>query len=311
MYQISAVIPAYNRARLLPRAIESVMNQVVPPAEIIVVDDGSTDNTPEVLAGYGKRIITIRQENGGSASARQRGLLLAQHDWVAFLDSDDIWLPDHLQRMVRAISSTAGKACYYFSDIERPGQNGENYRLWEKNKFAISGPYQVIDDATDVVLRHGLREPMMIQASVLNRQAAIACGGFVAELRYRDETNLFTKMGLEGAICAVSGVGAIMTADDDPDNRLTEQYNNSREGVRMQVVMFQDLLTYFGKRLTGKQRQFIRSKLSAAHWQLALIDLRSHALSSSMRHLYRAFRSDSGYVLGKVARVRRIQGASL
>jgi glycosyltransferase involved in cell wall biosynthesis len=94
--RVSVVIPTYNRAALLPRAVDSALSAIEVGDEIIVVDDGSTDATAEVLAPYGDRIRYIRTENRGAGAARNRGLREARQPLVAFLDSDDSWYPDHL-----------------------------------------------------------------------------------------------------------------------------------------------------------------------------------------------------------------------
>ncbi len=94
---ISVVIPAYNRSSFLPRALDSVLEQSYPPREIIVVDDGSTDATGDVLSRYGKRITIIRQNNRGVSAARNRGIEQAEGEWIALLDSDDAWMPNKLR----------------------------------------------------------------------------------------------------------------------------------------------------------------------------------------------------------------------
>jgi glycosyltransferase involved in cell wall biosynthesis len=96
-FTVSAVIPAYNIGKLVARAIDSVLAQIHQPDEIIVVDDGSTDDTAAVIQSYGSKVIYIYQENLGLAGARNTGIRAANCDWVAFLDGDDEWLPQHLQ----------------------------------------------------------------------------------------------------------------------------------------------------------------------------------------------------------------------
>jgi glycosyltransferase involved in cell wall biosynthesis len=97
---VSVVIPCYNQARFLGEAIESVLSQSYRAFEVVVVDDGSTDNTSEVVARYAGAdagVRLIRQENRGLAGARNRGLAEAEGEYVVFLDSDDRLLPDALQ----------------------------------------------------------------------------------------------------------------------------------------------------------------------------------------------------------------------
>ena len=97
---LTVVIPTYNRADLLGEAIDSVLGQDWPDLELLVVDDGSTDNTPEVLASYGDRLRVIRQENAGESAARNTGIRAATTELVALLDSDDYWLPGKLARQM-------------------------------------------------------------------------------------------------------------------------------------------------------------------------------------------------------------------
>jgi glycosyltransferase involved in cell wall biosynthesis len=93
---ISCVIPVFNGERFLSESLDSVFAQTLPPAEVIVVDDGSTDGTADVIASYGERLVSLRQENAGPATARNRGLRAAHGDLIALQDADDVWDPDKL-----------------------------------------------------------------------------------------------------------------------------------------------------------------------------------------------------------------------
>ena len=95
---ISVIIPAFNVAVCLERCIESIFRQSYSSHEVIVVNDGSTDATADLLRNYGDRITVVSQANQGASAARNHGLRLARGDFVAFLDADDFWLPDFLSR---------------------------------------------------------------------------------------------------------------------------------------------------------------------------------------------------------------------
>ncbi|MDA3787608.1 MAG: glycosyltransferase family A protein, partial [Desulfobacula sp.] len=101
--RISAVIPAYNSANFLSFAINSILKQTQPVDEIIVVDDGSTDETAQVLKHFGNKIICIYQHNAGPSAARNKGIEYAKGDWVAFLDADDQWVSTKIEKQVRLI----------------------------------------------------------------------------------------------------------------------------------------------------------------------------------------------------------------
>lgn len=95
-YFVSVVIPTFNRADCLKRAVDSVLRQSCKSFELIVVDDGSDDNTKELIKRYGSRVIYFYQKNSGVSSARNKGIALSRGEYVAFLDSDDEWKPDKL-----------------------------------------------------------------------------------------------------------------------------------------------------------------------------------------------------------------------
>jgi glycosyltransferase involved in cell wall biosynthesis len=101
--EVSVVIPAFNAAPFLAEALSSVLAQTVADHEIIVVDDGSTDDTPALLRRFIDRIRVLRQENKGVANARNRGISASLAPWVAFLDADDVWLPGKLEKQLDAL----------------------------------------------------------------------------------------------------------------------------------------------------------------------------------------------------------------
>ena len=102
--KVSVVIPTYNRINLLERAVNSVIRQTKNAFEIIVVDDGSDDNSSEMVKQKFGSVILVRQENGGVSAARNRGIEISKGDWIALLDSDDEWKPNKLEKQINALS---------------------------------------------------------------------------------------------------------------------------------------------------------------------------------------------------------------
>lgn len=98
--KVSVIIPTYNRAEFLRRAIDSVLGQTYQEFELLVIDDGSTDTTHEIVTAYRKRITYIFQKNQGVSSTRNLGIQSSRGELLAFLDSDDVWLPEKLERQV-------------------------------------------------------------------------------------------------------------------------------------------------------------------------------------------------------------------
>ena len=118
---VSVIIPTYNRAHLVDRAIQSVLNQTYKDFELIIVDDGSTDNTEDIIKEFQKkdeRIKYIRhEENRGGSAARNTGIKAAKGEYIAFLDSDDEWLPIKLGRQISEFTNKSKIALVYTGRI--------------------------------------------------------------------------------------------------------------------------------------------------------------------------------------------------
>lgn len=141
MKGISVIIPTYNRENLVGEAIKSVVSQNYPgKIEIIISDDGSTDLTLEVAASYGPKVKILKKPHDcktqGASGARNRGILKATQPYICFLDSDDFYLPDHLNRMALAIESDHSLGFAICNSLEIWGVNRENkFRRWTKKNI--------------------------------------------------------------------------------------------------------------------------------------------------------------------------------
>ncbi|MFV2055372.1 MAG: glycosyltransferase family 2 protein [Thiohalomonadales bacterium] len=112
-YTVSVIIPTYNRADLLPRAIDSVLAQTLPASQVIVINDGSNDDTANIMRTKYQSIEHIRTTQNGVSAARNRGIAQAQGEWIALLDSDDEWSPQKLQRQIEALREQPSyKVCH-------------------------------------------------------------------------------------------------------------------------------------------------------------------------------------------------------
>ena len=138
---ISVIIPAYQAEAFIARSVHSAQIQTLSPLEILVVDDGSNDNTAEVAAACGDLVRVIRQPNGGPASARNHGAREARGEWLAFLDADDGWLPKKLERQIAQIDDTVSLLhCYCLHDKTGPlAPDLQTFdTLWNRNTICTS-----------------------------------------------------------------------------------------------------------------------------------------------------------------------------
>jgi glycosyltransferase involved in cell wall biosynthesis len=156
--KVSIIIPTYNSAEYIAETLDSAFAQTYKNCEIIVIDDGSTDNTKEVLQSYMSKIKYIYKENGGVSSARNVGIENAEGEYIAFLDSDDIWLPEKLEKQMERFKSEPDLGLVY-SDCIRFNENGIEQskrivnRYFEGNIFIKLLEGYVLPTSTVVVKR--------------------------------------------------------------------------------------------------------------------------------------------------------------
>jgi len=233
---ISVVIPTYNRARFLPAAVASVRAQTYPCDEILIVDDGSCDDTARVVAGLGLGLRLIRQANAGPASARNRGIEEARGDLVAFLDTDDRWLPGKLAAQVELFRREAalGLVC-----ADMAIENDAGVRLVESNfvrrglqqNFAALGG-RPLPDAPRRLLEVNFVNTSTV---VAKRRLLLALGGFDTRLRYGEDLELWLRIAARHPIACVATVQEVRV---EHDGNVTRSIEPMLQGyVRMAEVI--------------------------------------------------------------------------
>jgi glycosyltransferase involved in cell wall biosynthesis len=191
---VSAIIPTYNRAHLVTDAVDSILGQTYPEVEIIVVDDGSTDDTLARLARYGSRIRVISQKNAGPAAARNRGIAAATGEFVAFLDSDDLWLPEKLERQVRMLERAGRSVPCCVSNITMRFHKGE------RSSFDIAALHPDFEEGiwTNVDEVLATRFLLFNQAVLVRREVLEKVGGFDETLWLLEDYEIALRLSLEG-----------------------------------------------------------------------------------------------------------------
>lgn len=197
---ISVVLPTYNRAATLPRAIASVLDQDYRQIELIVVDDGSSDGTPQLLEAIADpRLRSLRlPRNGGASAARNHGVEQARGEWVAFHDSDDEWLPGHLRRLVEAARELGPDYGLITCCTTCPEDDTFSYKVWP-GRPAVS-------DAADVLLHSLPGTPTWLA----RRADLLRAGLFDARLRNFEDWELalrlseITRIGLVNEVLYVN-----------------------------------------------------------------------------------------------------------
>ena len=174
---VSVVIATYNRARFLPETIDSVLGQRFRDFELIVVDDGSTDDTPELLKSYGDRIRILCQENRGPAAARNLGIRHARGRWISIQDSDDLSAPDHLESLFAFAEKNPDCGMVFANGayLAGPEHNRETIIPKEKSRRLAQQGVRLLDLFEKSIVR--------LQAALLSKTCLETIGGHDKSLR--------------------------------------------------------------------------------------------------------------------------------
>ncbi len=215
--RVSVIVPAYNAAWCVGRAVDSVLAQTWRDFELIVVDDGSRDGTAEILAGYGAAVRVVSKTNGGLSSARNAGIAAARGEYVAFLDADDWWLPGKLERQVALLDSRPSLLfCSTTTLVFTP--EGRRLADWccgaEKRPALQSTALQSIFAANAHVAGSG-------SAVMARREAFARAGGFDESLRSLEDIDMWMRLAaLGGYACIDEPLTAIEKRGDSMSGNL-------------------------------------------------------------------------------------------
>lgn len=254
---ITAVIPTYNRADILREALESVFAQTRPADEIVVVDDGSTDHTASVAQAQAGRIRYVAQPNRGPAAARNRGMREAGGEYIAFLDSDDLWTADCLASFAESLRQD-GDLDFIFALSQnftaertetRPDLNEpEVRRLLESSAGRLPDPFGLL-----------LRENVVRTSAVLvRRRCALEAGLIDESLRHAEDYDFWLRLALRG--CRVGFVNRVLC------RRRLHSGNLINEWLRLRTAMIEVLGRY--REISGQDRRRLEQRIESLRYDV-------------------------------------------
>lgn len=255
--KVSTVIPAFNRRDYLPRALESVLAQTVPVDEIIVVDDGSTDGSADLVESrYGNRVRVVRQANSGVAGARRRGIQEARGEWIAFLDSDDEWLPDRNRELLKATEHVPAEVAWIFGALRIVTDSGEGLTLFEENGLVVRQSPLIFPDP--IAIQYPYQFPML-QASLIRRNALLELNCFSEGLRSDDDLLASFQIACRYKFAAVPDVvGKYFRTSDLAANSVVVNGNFGPDYYRSRMLAFEQVIG------SGRRRPWNRRYASSA-----------------------------------------------
>ncbi len=279
--RFSVIIAVYNGAETIGRAIESILRQTWPAHQIIVVDDGSTDETPAIIQRFGSRVVYFRQPNAGVSAARNAGVETATGDWVAFLDADDWFYPDRLRWHAEWIAEDP-ELDFLTGDQEYRRPDGTLIK--RSMESAPVGRYllRMANDNLRAVLQ-GEQIGWLIEQHIgdtptlsLRRKTFIETGGYPTEFAVSEDVHLLIRLAAHsrkiGVICAPMAVYCVRQDSATRSDRLRAQRQSVDALLTLRPVL-RDAPRYVRNGLEGALRR--------ARRDLATVMLRSgHRLAA-------------------------------
>ncbi len=262
--RISVVIPTFNRAHCVGEAVASVLAQTRPPHELIVVDDGSTDNTAGALAQFGQAVTLIRQPNQGVSVARNTGIEHATGEWIALLDSDDICHPGRLEEHALTVKRHPNAVAHMVDALV------EGYGESPVSMFSLRGCKEEFaqrplrpDPLLDV-----LRVQFFTSTWLLKRSAILEAGPFRPGMTIYEDLEVLSRMALKGpfAVSVYGGVGMRRIAGGA--EALSHQHANATPRALGNLCLIYEQLARLTSGDPGKHRE-VRHRLSATRLDLA------------------------------------------
>lgn len=223
--RVSVIVPCFNAEDYVGQALDSALAQTHGNIEIIVVDDGSTDSTPEILAGYADRVRVLRQQNSGSAAARNRGIDAATGELVAFLDADDFWFPEKLQMQVSHLVSCSDCAVVYCGWLTLSA--GPDGRFPQPVRPAPNVGDDRIDPERSGWLYHLLLQESVVHTStaVFRRDVIESVGRFDESLRRGQDLDYWLRTSRVTQIHKLSAVLSVYRLHADSITRQPNPVN--------------------------------------------------------------------------------------
>ena len=196
---ISVIIPTYNSSLYIVRTLDSVLSQSCLPHEIVIVDDGSTDNTIEIIEDYKKNNESIfdnirlyKQKNMGAGAARNRAILEAKGQWIAFLDSDDIWLPTKLEEVEKVINNSPQISIIAHDEF------AVNDKKMDKRR--LCNLHELFNESKDLFLQLYEGNIFSTSCMVIKKDVIERAGGFDVSLRSAQDYDLWIRCSIYGKL---------------------------------------------------------------------------------------------------------------
>ncbi len=274
MPKVSVIIPCYNSERFIRQTLESVLSQTFNDLEIIVVDDGSTDSTADIVNSFkDNRIVYHYKANQGLSSARNKGISLSQGEYIAFLDHDDIWLPEKLKIQLEVFTANQ-EAAMVFSDAYITDLNGKRIKRF----FKISPPFK------GKVFNKLLSDNFVpILTVMLKRTVFEKTGLFNSNYKIAEDWDFFLRLAKNYSFDYINTPLAEYRVHDASFSK------NAKLALEESLDLMQRYLTEFNR----LNRRIIKNKISELKLQLGSIYFHAGEILTARKQFLDSIRNNS------------------
>jgi glycosyltransferase involved in cell wall biosynthesis len=267
--KVSVIIPTYNRSADVQNAIRSVLCQTFTDFEVIVVDDGSSDDTGKILeATYGDRIRYFAQANQGVSAARNKGLAEARGEWIALLDSDDLWEKEKLEWQFKALEQFGSRCggCYTDTQFFNYPETRTMFQLSEES-YRHAETMGINPDVLRLLLKPGGAGMVICTCTLLARADLVAkSGGFNPTLRFGEDSEFMFRLAMLTDFCYVNR--PLVSVDRSPAEQRHVGVSSEWNKLELWLGDTQlklELLLRLGDAVPRNIRQLIRGQLGSVH----------------------------------------------
>jgi glycosyltransferase involved in cell wall biosynthesis len=273
---VSVIIPTWNRAKEVRVAIDSLLAQTYQPLEIVVVDDGSTDDTPATLAAYVGRIKTLRQANSGASAARNAGIKVSSGAMIGFLDSDDEWRADKVEIQMALLDAAGPDTVLSIANSTEIWETGKVLTSFEANRFRPGARSGMLDNPAEIILSRFL---LFNPNALVRRETLCAAGLFDETLEVLEDYQLALTLSFMGPWCYT--MTPLATIHRGAPCSLTLAANQDGRRAQDCLLRIYERLQSDGRTLTPLQARLLNRGLARARRRLAWV--RDGGPSATMR----------------------------
>jgi glycosyltransferase involved in cell wall biosynthesis len=276
---VSAIIPAYNRFKDLTYAVESILAQTLPVSEVIVIDDGSVDETPEMIPkiiaenpAWRQRVRYFYQENRGQSAAGNYALTKAKGEWVAYLAHDDLWLPRKLEWQFRALEKFNGQCGLCFTDAWFMNNHRMKMTLFQLAGACYENEIGIVEDLPRFIEHQG---QAWVQTVVVRADLVRQIGGTDEKLHYAEDIDFIFRLAQITKFCYVNLPMVLIDRTPAQQRHVGRSLEWHKEEFRLQMLQYHcEKNLDQGTGLDPGVKKLLRMRLRQAHSSWANLYLR-------------------------------------